>query len=177
MDGRHFAAPLAPRELEGVAGDARRSLLGDDLDALDDAGDDDVLDARVEVFRVLAHDDEVEFGVARRHVRQRPHGAQVGVEVERLPEPDVDRGEALADGRRDGAFERNPVALDGFEQVFGERRAELFERLRARVVRLPAHVHARRLDDAHDRRRDLRPDAVARNECDSMWHVSVVGRQ
>src|ERR1044072_4740847 len=177
VGARHPLAPLAPRVLEGGARDAGRSLLRDYLQTLDDAGDDDVLKPRVEALGVLAHDDEVEFGVARPHVRQRAHGADVGIAVERLAQSNVDRREALADRRRDGAFERDLVALDGFEQVFGQRRAELFERLRARVFRLPLDVNARRLDDAYDRRRDLRPDAVARNECDSMCHGSVVRSQ
>ena len=40
--------------------DARRGLLGDDLQALDDARHDLVLEPRVEVLGVLAHDDDVD---------------------------------------------------------------------------------------------------------------------
>ena len=51
--------PLRARVLEGEARDARGGGLGDDLERLDDAGHDDVLEAAVEVLGVLAHDDEV----------------------------------------------------------------------------------------------------------------------
>jgi hypothetical protein len=170
VDGRHLSAPLPARVLEGELRDARRGLRRDDLDALDDARHDDVLDARIQVLRVLTHDHEIEFRIPRRHVRQRPHGPQVRVEIERLAQADVDGGEALADGRRDRAFERDLVALDRFEEVGGQRVAELFQRLRARVVRLPLDLDARRLDDPHHGGGDFRPDPVARNECDSMFH-------
>ena len=40
--------------------DARRRLLGDDLQALDDAGHDLVLEAGVEILGVLADDDEID---------------------------------------------------------------------------------------------------------------------
>jgi hypothetical protein len=39
-------------------------------------------------------------------------------------------------------------------------------------MRLPRHFDARRFDNPHDRRRDFRADAVAGDECDSMFHKS-----
>ena len=71
--------------------DARRGLLGDDLDRLDDAGNDLVLETAVEILRVFADDDDVDVLEARDDVRHRLHRPQIGVEVERLPQPDVDR--------------------------------------------------------------------------------------
>ena len=58
--GRDPAAAVPAGVLEGVARDARRGLLRDDLQGLDDAGHDDVLEAAVEVLGVLADDDEVD---------------------------------------------------------------------------------------------------------------------
>ena len=84
--------------------DPRRRLLGDDLQALDHAGHDRVLEPGVEVLGVLAHDHQVDAGEPRRHRRQVPHRPQVRVEIERLAQPDVDAGEALADRRRDRAL-------------------------------------------------------------------------
>ena len=52
--------PSRARVVEGEPGDPRRRLLGDDLQALDDAGDDLVLEAGVEILGVLADDDQVD---------------------------------------------------------------------------------------------------------------------
>ena len=46
--------------LEGELGDARRGARGDDLQALDDAWNDFVLEAGVQILRVLADDDEID---------------------------------------------------------------------------------------------------------------------
>ena len=55
-----FLRPSRARVLEREPRDPRRRLLGDDLQALDDAGDDLVLEAGVEVLGVLADDDQVD---------------------------------------------------------------------------------------------------------------------
>ena len=52
--------PCVRGVLEREPRDARRRLLGDDLQALDDAGHDLVLEPGVEVLGVLAHDDQVD---------------------------------------------------------------------------------------------------------------------
>jgi len=51
------------------------------------------------------------------------------------------------------------------------------ESLRARVMRLPLHLDARRFDHPHHRRRDFGADAIARNQCDSMFHIKEVRGQ
>jgi hypothetical protein len=75
-----------------------------------------VLEAGVQVLRVLAHDDEIDVGEAALDARQVADRPQVRVQVERLPEPDVDAGEALRDRRGDRSFERHPVAADRIQQ-------------------------------------------------------------
>ena len=87
---------MAPRVLEREPRDARRGVLGDDLQALDDAGHDLVLEAGVQVLGVLADDDEIDALEARRHARQVPHRPQVGVEIQRLAQADVHAREPLA---------------------------------------------------------------------------------
>jgi hypothetical protein len=62
------------RVLEGEPRDPRRRPLGDDLQAFDHAGHDLVFEAGVEIFRVLAHDDQVhvvEAGTDVREIRDR----------------------------------------------------------------------------------------------------------
>ena len=77
------------------------------------------LDSGVQVLGVLAHDDQVDALVARAHARialARPH---TGVEAELVAQGDVDRAEARADRRRDGALQRDPVPLDRLEGRLG----------------------------------------------------------
>ena len=108
-------------------------------------GHDGVLEAGVEVFGVLADDDQVDAAEARRHRRQVPDRPQVGVEVERLAQADVDAGEALADRRRDRALQRDLVARDRIEQRLRQRRAVFLHRLGAGRERFPLRREARRL--------------------------------
>ena len=63
-----------------------------------------VLDAGVEVFGVLADDDQVDVLEARAHAGIRLAGAHLRVEVEALAQGDVDGAEAAADRRRDRAL-------------------------------------------------------------------------
>ena len=102
---------VRPRVLEGELRDARRRLLGDDLQALDDARDDLVLEPGVEVLGVLADDDQVDAGEAARHARQVADRPQVRVEIERLAQADVDAGEAFADRRRHRPLQRDLVPV------------------------------------------------------------------
>ena len=62
VDRRDALAARSPRVLERELRDPRRRLLGDDLQALDDAGDDLVLEPGVQVFGVLADDDDIDVG-------------------------------------------------------------------------------------------------------------------
>jgi hypothetical protein len=65
---------------------------------------------------------------ARGHAWQIRHRPQIGIEVERLPQPDVDAGEPFADRGRHGPFQRDAVALNRLDQRLGQRRAVLVER-------------------------------------------------
>ena len=176
VDRRDLLAARAARAYSKAnSRDPRRRLLGDDLQALDHAGHDLVLEPGVEILGVLADDDQVDVGEAARDARQVPHRPEVGVEVERLAQPDVDAGEAFADRRRDRPLQRDLVALDRVEQRRRQRLAEPLERDHAGVVALPLDVDARRLEDPDDRLGDFRADAVAGDERDGVGHVSLLG--
>ena len=84
VDGRHLLPAVPPRVLEGELGDARRRPLGDDLQALDDARHDLVLEAGVQILGVLADDDQVDALEARRHAGQVPDRA-AGSRRDRAP--------------------------------------------------------------------------------------------
>ena len=95
VDRGHLLPPVPPRVLEREVRDARRRLLGDDLQALDHARHDLVLEAGVEILGVLAHDDQVDALEARVDAGQVPDRPQVRVQIERLAQPDVHAREAL----------------------------------------------------------------------------------
>src|SRR5262249_33835938 len=132
----------------------------DDLERLDDAGHDDVLQAAVEILRVLPDDYNIDIVKAARdagHVRDR---AKVRVEIERFTQPYVDRGKALADGRSDGPFQRDTVAADRFQDAFRQRISFALLGLAPHDLLLERERRARGLEDRDDGVGDLRPDAV-----------------
>ena len=60
MDGGDFFASRAARIFEAGTGDARRRGPGDDLQTFHDTRDHFMLDARIEVFCVLAKNDQID---------------------------------------------------------------------------------------------------------------------
>src|ERR1700686_1799287 len=82
--------------LEGKTRNARGGLLGNNLQALDHPGDNFVLESRVQAIRILPNDDEVYVRIARGDVGQIANRTEVGVELELLPQGDVDAGKAAA---------------------------------------------------------------------------------
>src|SRR4029079_1885191 len=79
--------------------------------------------AGVDVFRVLAVDRDVQLAGAldrRGNALEPANGPHAGREVELLPERDVDRTVAAADGRRERALDRDPVLPDRLERVLRE---------------------------------------------------------
>ena len=61
-------------------------------------------------------------------------GPDAAYKVQPFAEADVDRREALADGRGAGALQRQAVSLDGLDRFVGEQRLPLFEGSQARLV-------------------------------------------
>ena len=143
VDGRDLAPAVGDRVVEREPGDPLGRRAGDDLDALRGVAADHVLDAGVQVLGVLADDHEVDVLVARVEPLHRAGRAQVGVQVERLAERDVDAPEALADRRRDRSLERDLVAPDRLEDVVRERRAVLGDRRPRRPRRSPTRIRCR----------------------------------
>ena len=121
VDRRHLLPAVPPRVLEREPRDPRRRALGDDLQALDDAGHDLVLEAGVQILGVLADDHQVDAREPRRHARQVPDRPQVRVEIERLAQPDVDAREPFRDRRRHRALERDLVPADRLEELDRQR--------------------------------------------------------
>ena len=152
---------MLARVLEGKLRNARRAFFGDDLDALDHAGNHFVLQAHVFALGVFAHDDQVHAGPFRFETGKILDGAEVGEEVELLAQRDVDALEAAADGRRDRPLQRHAVALDGFVERGGNVFAENLEGLGAGGEALPLKLDAGGFKNANHGLRDFGADAVA----------------
>ena len=130
-----------------------------------------VLDSGVEVFGVLADDDQVDVVEARAHAGvalARPH---LRVHVELLAERDVDGAEAAADRRRDRAFQRGAGLADGVQHC-GRKRvsAETVHHVGAGFLHVPLELDAGRLEDTARRLRELGAGSVARNEDYAVCH-------
>src|ERR1017187_1684074 len=81
------------------------------------------LDTGVDVFGVLAEDDDVHaLGVLhrRRHALVILHGANAAVKVENLPQGDVERADAAAHGSGQRAFDGDAKLANGVDGVIGE---------------------------------------------------------
>ena len=96
---RHLPSRVAARVGEGKPRDPRGRPLRDDLQALDNARHDFVLEPGVQVFGVLADDHQVDVGKPRGDAGQVAHGTEIGVQVQRLAQTDVDAGEAFRNRR------------------------------------------------------------------------------
>jgi hypothetical protein len=137
VDGVDLLAAVLAGELEGCLGDARGALLGDDLEGLDDAGEDRDLEAGIEVLGVLAEDDEVDAGVVGLDAGERFNGAEAGVEVVLFAQRDIDGRETAADGRGRGPFDGDAVLLDGGEEGLGDEFAGAGEGVGAGIEGVP----------------------------------------
>lgn len=84
--------------LEGETEDTLTGLTGDELDALDDTIDDNVLNARVFTLGVLSDQDGVDVIVGGLVASDGSAGSEVGEEVEGSSQSEVQGDMALADG-------------------------------------------------------------------------------
>src|SRR5271157_2805826 len=161
VDGVDFLAMHPPRIFEGKLRNARGRLLGDDLQALDHAGNDLVLDAGVQPFGVLANDDEVHAGIARGYSREIADRPEVGEKLELLAQRDIDAGESAADRGRHRTFQADARALDGLHQFLGNVLVILLIGFGAGGVALPLKLYAGCLQNADGCPDDLGADTVA----------------
>ena len=162
-EARDFFTLVRARVLERVANDALAAGARDQFEALRDLIGLPVLDAAVDVFLVLANDDDVHVRMLGRDVRvQRRAGAHVGVHAQRLAHRDVEALEAAALRRRDRRLEKDLRPAQRFPgrwlDAVASRACRRARRCRSRSMssRAPA---AR--DDAQRSIHDLRSDAVA----------------
>ena len=143
--------------------DSFRGCGRDDLQRLDDAGHNLVLETRVQIFGVFPNDDQVDVGVTRLDPGQAKDRPNVSVELEPLSQLDVHAGETRTDRRSDGALERDAVVDDGIDNGVGQRRARTGQDRRAGILPVPFDVDPRPFKDQDNGVGHLRTDSVAGN--------------
>ena len=170
VDGGDLAAAVLHRVLERVARDPLRRGARDDLDALRRVRPDPVLDPGVQVLGVLAHDDQVDVVVAGLDALHRPRRTDVGVQLERLAQPDVDGAEAGADRGRDRSLDGHAVASDRLDDPVRQRRPLAGDRRLAGLLDVPFEADAGRLEHVLGGLGQLRTDPVAGDQRDGVAH-------
>ena len=87
-----------------------------------------VVNAGIDVLRVLAEDDHVHLLRVlhgRRNALEVLHRAQAHVEIEHLPQGDIERADAAADRRGQRAFDADQEFLEGLDRVVRQPVVEL----------------------------------------------------
>ena len=161
VDARDLLSPMRFGVAEGGAADSLALFARDDLRRVHGVFVDFFLDADVEVFRVLAEGDEIDLGEGRPDGFVRLRGADVRIEVVLRAKRDVERTEALADGRRDGGFQKDVRLFKGGESGFRNQCAVSLVLGFADVKDFVCEVCARLFQDFEYGVRDFRADAVA----------------
>ena len=137
----------------------------DQLEALGDAGRLHVLDAGVEVFDVLADDDDIEIatGECGLHAGKLADRADVAVRLEQGSERDVRAAVAVSYRRLERTFEDDVRPLDRLDGLLGNSGDDAFlERAGAGFAPLELNVCASGLYDCQRGFDNFRADTVAR---------------
>lgn len=159
--------------LEGEAEDALGSLAGDELDALDDTVNDDVLNAGVFTLGVLADKDGIDVVVGGLEAGNRAAGTQVGEQVEGAAEGQVERDVALADGGGQRTLEGNLVLADVLNGGIGDGGLAVLED-GGNVDRLPGDGDLGGAEDVLDGLGNLGTDTVTLDQGNKVVALRII---
>jgi len=154
--------------LESVLADVSGGGLSDELDGLDDAWDDLVLDAGVLTFSVFSDGDDVDVIVFGLVANDGLAWSNVGVKAEGLSEHEVHGGVASADGSGKGTLKTDLVLVDGFPSGLRENPAAVWLLDSVNVSLFPIDWSPSGVEDLGNSSRDLWADTVARNQSASV---------
>ncbi len=160
--------------LESVSQNALRSLAGDELDALYNAINHNVLNTGVFSLGVLTDQDRVDVVVGCLVAGDGSAGSDVGEEVEGTAESKVEGDVALADGSRKRALEGDQVLLDAGDGLVGDDRLALLVQARGHVDRLPLDWDIGGRVDVLDRLRNLGTDTITLDESDRVLAIAAL---
>ena len=136
--------PMLPRIVKRKLRNPRRTLFGNDLQRLHHPRHDLMLQTRVQVLHVLAHDHKIDVRIVRLQSRQALHRPKVRKQLKFLPQRHIDRSEATANRRRHRPLQRHPILLDRVIQRLRNVLPRLLKCIRARIIPVPLEPHSRR---------------------------------
>ena len=138
-------------------------------------------DAGIEVFRILANNNEVDIFVAPARAGNREHWAKIHVQIERFAKRDIHATEARAHRGGNRAFDGDFIALHSLNGRFRQwRAASLFHNRGASFGNFPFDIGASRLNNALHSGRSFDSNAITWDERNSMLchdeHLSIIAR-
>ena len=130
------------------------------------------LDAGIQVFGILADDDQIDRHAAKEGANARIilAGADAGVQLEFLAELHVDAAKTLAHRRGDGGLQGTVRAADAGQQRFRQRGAGPFHDIDPRLLRVPGNLHARGVDAHPCRLGQFRTCPITKNQRHIVCH-------
>jgi len=160
--------------LEGESEDTLGSLASNELDALDNTVDNNVLNTRVFTLGVLSDQDSVDVVVRGLVASNGAAGSQVSEEVEGSAEGKVERDVALANGSSERTLEGNLVLLDVLNGSIRDSGLAVLDN-GGDIDRLPSNGGLGGGEDVLDRLGDLRADTVTLNQTDQEVAIGILG--
>jgi hypothetical protein len=160
--------------LESKSEDTLGSLTGDELDALDNTIDNNVLNAGVFTLGVLSDQDGVDVVVGSLVASDGAARSQVGEEVEGSAEGKVKRDMALANGSSERTLEGNLVLLDVLNGSIRDSGLAVLDN-RSDINRLPSNGGLGGGEDFLDGLGNLGADTVTLNQADQVVATGILG--
>ncbi len=170
VNGVDFLALVLAGVFKGKTRNAGRSFFSDNLQALHHSGDDFVLQSGVKALGILAHDDQVNVGIARRNVRQIAHRTEVRIQIELLSQLHVDAGKAAAHWRCDRTLQSDMSALDGLRKFLRDVFLVFLKSLGARLNGFPFKFESCGFKNADYCLSNLCADTVTGDKCNFVGH-------
>lgn len=159
--------------LVSVPDDSLGSLSGDQLDGLNDTGDDGVLDTGVLTLSVLSDEQGVDVLVRGLVAHDGLARSDVGEQVEGSSQSQVHGNVALTDGGGEGTLEGNLVSVDGLNGAVGDGGLAV-DQSGGDVDNLPVDGDLGGMVDVLDSLGDLGSDTVSLNQRHSVLAVGVL---
>src|SRR5579862_5415590 len=128
----------------------------------------------VKSFGIFADDDQIYIRIARGNVRKIADRAEIGVQLEFLPQSYVDAWKSASDRRSYGTLESDVGALQRFDEFLGNIFARFLVGLGANRKRLPFELDPSRFQNANRGIGDFRSDSVARDKSYFVTHARII---
>ena len=170
VDGMNFFAAVTASVIEGKAGNARGSPFGNDFQAFHNSGDHFVLEARVQVLGVFAHQDQIHIFEMGFYAWEVLHGPQIGVKVERFSQRHIDARRTTCNRGGHGALQGDAVATDGIDGRLIDALSLVGGLIGAAGDYFPLDLHTRGFQNAACGGGHFRADAFTGNKRNWMLH-------